>query len=121
VVYTGTHDNDTTMGWEATLPTKTRRHLKEYLGERDEDPPWGLIRVTLASVSEMAIVPMQDLLSLPSEARMNIPGQGEGNWEWRLHGRSLTSSLAKRLRELAAFYGRGEEENNLPASGVVVF
>lgn len=83
VVYTGTHDNDTTLGWYNGLDEKTRQHVMEYLGFPQEPMPWPLIRAALRSVARLAVVPLQDLLALDSAHRMNVPGSTSGNWRWR--------------------------------------
>lgn len=106
VVYTGTHDNDTTRGWFASLGDKGRRHLLRYIRVVDDDIVWGLIECAMASVARLAIIPAQDLLGLDSSARMNLPGTAEGNWSWRLPPGGLTEGVAHRLRELSELYGR---------------
>jgi len=106
VVYTGTHDNDTTVGWFASAPAHERGMAQRYLGRSGEDIAWDLIRLALASVADTAVVPMQDVLSLGSEARMNRPGSTQGNWTWRLTPGQLAASPAGRLRELTTLYGR---------------
>jgi 4-alpha-glucanotransferase len=109
VVYTGTHDNDTTAGWWASASPLVRQHVLEYLGyDIGEEVNWALIRMALASVANMAIVPLQDVLSLGSEARMNTPGRSGGNWSWRVIPDMLTSQLADRLRALTVLYQRAE-------------
>jgi 4-alpha-glucanotransferase len=97
-VYTGTHDNDTTLGWWRSSP-EARNHLAEYLGHTpsEEEAPWLLTRLALQSVAELAVIPRQDLLSLGSEARLNTPGLPEHNWTWRLPPGQLTAELAERL------------------------
>lgn len=109
VVFTGTHDNNTTQGWYAhELDAHGRAALRGYVGRvlgEDEVAPV-LIRLALGSVARLAIIPMQDYLGLGEEGRMNIPGVAGGNWGWRLEGHVLTDSLAGRMRELAAAYGR---------------
>lgn len=109
VVYTGTHDTNTVVGWfrrEATRDVK--RRLSEYVGRRvsERNVHWEMIRLAMSSVARIAIIPMQDLLGLPEEARMNLPSTKEGNWRWRLLKRELTSALAKRLRKMTVIYGR---------------
>jgi len=84
VVYTGTHDNDTTLGWFHSLDAPTRQRVLDYLDCGPEDMPWALIEAALASPARLAVIPMQDLLSLGSEARFNTPGTTHGNWRWRL-------------------------------------
>ena len=84
VVYTGTHDNDTTLGWFTSIPEETRRFVLQVLGAEPKDMPWALIEAAIASPAMLAVVPMQDLLALGTEARMNTPGSLEGNWAWRM-------------------------------------
>jgi len=107
VVYTGTHDNDTTVGWWAILDERTRQHVRDYLGARDEHIAWDFIRAALMSVADTAIIPMQDILGLGSWARLNLPGRAEGNWAWRMRPDQINSDLAYRLGYLTALYGRG--------------
>ncbi len=106
IVYTGTHDNDTTQGWLASLSEKEKRFARSYLDLADEDVSWPLIRLALSSVAEMCVVPLQDLLGLGSEARMNTPGTTAGNWRWRLPPSLLTPVVAQHLRGLTETYGR---------------
>ena len=106
VVYTGTHDNDTTLGWYQSLPESVQHHVQAYLGMPQESMPWPMVRSALASVAQLTILPMQDLLALGSEHRMNIPGSSEGNWRWRFEWEQLNDDLAPRLRGLMALYGR---------------
>ena len=106
VVYTGTHDNDTTLGWYTSLPEGTRRYVNDYLGTLHETMPWPLIRCALASVARMAIIPMQDILGLGSEDRMNIPGTTEGNWGWRFKWEQMPAGIIERLRHYTQLYGR---------------
>jgi 4-alpha-glucanotransferase len=108
VVYTGTHDNDTTTGWYATLDDNARRHLQDYLGLWDGDGPDALMRAALASVAQLAVLPLQDILQLGSEARLNLPGTVTGNWQWRAPPDGLTPALARHHRELNALFGRSE-------------
>lgn len=106
VVYTGTHDNDTTVGWYHALSRDTRNFVDEYLHSADEAMPWPLIRAAMASVATLAIIPMQDVLSLGSEHRMNIPGKSDGNWRWRFNWSQVDEGLASRLHHLSNLYGR---------------
>ena len=106
IVYTGTHDNDTTRGWWSTLDEFTRDHVRRYLGVDGHDLTWDLIRVALSSVSELAVIPLQDLLNLGSDTRMNTPGLGEGNWRWRVRQDAFNPSVSKRLKELIELYNR---------------
>ncbi|HSP33795.1 MAG TPA: 4-alpha-glucanotransferase [Thermoanaerobaculia bacterium] len=106
VVYTGTHDNDTAGGWFEHAPEDEREEARMYLGEECTDIAWALIRAAYTSVAETAIVPVQDILGLGSDARMNRPGAGLDNWSWRLRSGSLTRALAQRLRKLGEITGR---------------
>jgi 4-alpha-glucanotransferase len=106
VVYTGTHDNDTTAGWYEKLPGSQHEALQKKLGVSEREIVWAMIRAALASPANTAIVPAQDLLELGSEARMNLPGVAKGNWGWRLKDGALTRKLAQRLRSLTMEYGR---------------
>ncbi|MDQ4106644.1 MAG: 4-alpha-glucanotransferase [Actinomycetota bacterium] len=105
VVYTGTHDNDTTAGWWRSADPEGRSFARRYLG-KDYVCVRDFVRLAYASVAERAVVPMQDLLELGPEHRMNTPGTTEGNWSWRLDKSALTPELAERLRGLAETYGR---------------
>jgi 4-alpha-glucanotransferase len=106
VVYTGTHDNDTTLGWYRSLDAKARKYVDDYLGRSREPMPWPLIRTALASRSELAIIPMQDLLGLDGSHRMNLPGTARGNWGWRYSWDQVPPDLADRVRRQVEMYGR---------------
>ncbi|MFI5182480.1 MAG: 4-alpha-glucanotransferase [Thermoanaerobaculia bacterium] len=106
VVYTGTHDNDTTRGWWQALDEKIRDKVRDYLGTDGREIAWDLIRAAFTSVAERAIVPMQDLAGLGSEARMNVPGRAEGNWSWRARREHFSEASAARLRRLATLTAR---------------
>ncbi len=106
VAYTGTHDNDTSRGWFETAPPAEREFALRYLRTNETDFVWDLIRAVWASVAVFAIVPMQDLLGLGSEARMNYPGRAHGNWEWRMEWAMLTEAEKERLREFNYLYNR---------------
>ena len=107
VVYTGTHDNDTTVGWYAELDPEAKEFAKKYLKITDEtDVEWEFIRGALASVSETAIIPMQDYLGLGAEARINVPSTLGTNWKWRLVNGQCSSELAARIKEMATLYAR---------------
>ncbi len=106
VVYTGTHDNDTTLGWFNTRDEAEREAVLCYLNRDGRDIGWDLIRLAMASVADVAVVPLQDVLRLGSEARQNTPGRLGGNWAWRLRAEALTPELARALREMTAMYGR---------------
>ncbi len=114
VLYTGTHDNDTSIGWYAQADSKTRDHVRRYYGISGENIGWDFIRSALRSSAKLAILPLQDLLSLESGARLNTPGQAEGNWQWRVQPQQLLQFQKESgayIRELNALYGR------LPESG----
>ncbi|HYM42652.1 MAG TPA: 4-alpha-glucanotransferase [Steroidobacteraceae bacterium] len=106
VVYTGTHDNDTTLGWFARLDRETAARVELYLGAGAGEVPAALIRTALGSVARLAVIPVQDLLGLGSESRLNTPGTVSGNWSWRLPAAALDGALARRYAELNAVYGR---------------
>jgi len=107
ICYTGTHDNDTTVGWFETASDYTREHCTEYLRIRDNDSiAWIMIAAALSSVSRFAIVPMQDLLELGSEGRMNTPSVAAGNWSWRCKAADFSDELAAKLKRLTKLYGR---------------
>lgn len=110
VCYTGTHDNDTTAGWfrahKGGATGKERAYLRRYLNTFGVEINWDFIRAAYASVSDIAMVPAQDVLGLGSDARMNRPSSASGNWDWRLPTRSLTASVRRRLKRLAEDAGR---------------
>jgi 4-alpha-glucanotransferase len=113
VVYTGTHDNDTAWGWFETAPENERDFARRYLACdpcESSDPsqgfPWSLVRAAWGSVAVFAIAPMQDLLSLGTEARMNFPSKLGGNWSWRLRDHQLSPELQAQLREINYLYRR---------------
>jgi len=107
VVYTGTHDNDTTRGWFAALDPATKARVLDYLGGTADEVSWSMIRTAYTSVADLAIVPLQDVLDLGSEARMNVPGVARGNWSWRAPSDAFTPERAHRLRRLAEDTERG--------------
>jgi 4-alpha-glucanotransferase len=106
VVYTGTHDNDTTRGWFAAMPRRDRRRLRRYLPATESNMAWDLIRAAWASVADLAIVPLQDVLNLGSEARMNVPGTTGGCWRWRFTEHMLRPEALDRLAEWTELYER---------------
>ena len=118
VVYTGTHDNDTTAGWYEKLPGTQREALLKMLGVGDREIVWAMIRAALASPANTAIVPAQDLLELGSSARMNFPGIAKGNWGWRMQAGALTDKLAQRLRSLTVEYGRLIDDDAIPTATI---
>ncbi|MES2944164.1 MAG: 4-alpha-glucanotransferase [Pseudomonadota bacterium] len=107
VVYTGTHDNNTTQGWWAEASLALRKQVLDYLGaENEHDMHWQLIRAACASVADTAIHPLQDVLGLGAEHRMNLPGQGEGHWEWRFSWAQVQPGHAERLAWFGSLYRR---------------
>jgi 4-alpha-glucanotransferase len=110
VVYTGTHDNNTIRGWfEREAQPADKKRFFRYLGRRVSAKaiPWELIRLAMMSRANLAIIPMQDILGLGAEARMNRPATGDGNWEWQLAPGQFTPTLAEKLRAMTETYGRG--------------
>ncbi|MCC5637908.1 4-alpha-glucanotransferase [Nostoc sp. CHAB 5844] len=111
VVYTGTHDNDTTVGWFDQASDYEKQNFLLYLGcLSPEGVHWDLIRLALSSVANQAIIPLQDVLGLGTDARMNFPSVAEGNWEWRYHSEALTKELSDRLKILTQLYGRAPQQ-----------
>ena len=106
VVYTGTHDNDTTVGWYTSLDAETQRRVDYFLRSGPGQMPQAMIHSLMASVAQLAVVPMQDLLCLGSEARLNTPGTAIGNWAWRLPEDSLRTELAQHCALLNRVFGR---------------
>lgn len=107
VVYTGTHDNNTTIGWFDQISGHEKENVLRYLGcISSEGVNWDFIRLALSSVANQAIIPMQDILGLGGEAQMNFPSKAEGNWEWRYRPDALTHQLRDRLKTLTYTYGR---------------
>lgn len=106
VVYTGTHDNDTTMGWYSTLDDHQRYHLHDYLNHHEPNMPYALIELALSSSANLAIIPLQDLLELDASHRMNIPGTALGNWQWRFDWWQLKSEMQDKIAGLIDKYGR---------------
>ena len=108
VVYTGTHDNDTTVGWWAALSDENRTRLGEYIGHWIEKPHWDLIRLAWASVGVLAFAPLQDVMGAGTEARMNMPGVADGNWAWRFRWEQIPAGAIDRLAEWTVRYNRGK-------------
>jgi 4-alpha-glucanotransferase len=106
LVYTGTHDNNTTLGWYADLTDDERRVVDEYLGHPRDPMPWPLVQCAMMSPARLAIVPMQDALGLDGEHRMNLPGSIEGNWGWRFRWEDVPPELKTQLRHLVWMTGR---------------
>jgi 4-alpha-glucanotransferase len=110
VVYTGTHDNDTTRGWwEFSAGEEEKRHAANYFGNVSDGIHWAFIRAAFSSVATLAIVPLQDVLGLGNEARMNTPSLSDGNWGWRFAPKALTDGLAKKLAALSLVCDRGPQ------------
>ena len=106
VVYTGTHDNDTTLGWWESVDEDVRTNTQRHLLRPDEPMPWALVRLAMASSTQLAVVPAQDLLELGSESRMNVPGSAEGNWSWQADAGVFDEKLADRVRTLVEEHDR---------------
>ena len=106
VAYTGTHDNDTVLGWYESLTRKERSFCLRYLPSDGQDLPWDMVRAIWRSMAMLSLAPMQDLLSLGTGARMNFPGRPSGNWTWRMPEDSLTDELCERLHDLNYLYSR---------------
>ena len=118
VVYTGTHDNDTTLGWWNNAATEDEKLLATaYLGIGEEGVAWAFVRGALTSVANLAIVPVQDVLGLDSEGRMNVPSITNGNWSWRLGKQALTPQLAQRLAALVEVTDRDPFAKQRSAGG----
>lgn len=117
VVYTGTHDNDTTVGWYSGSSTPEERdYARRYLAIDGWQINWDLIRLALASVAVFAVVPMQDLLGLGTEARMNFPSKPSGYWRWRYRPESLSEYVTNRLKELSWLYRRTKDDGSTALS-----
>jgi len=106
VIYTGTHDNDTTLGWFRSMPSRVKRMVRSYLGTSGRDICRDMIRLAMGSVADYCIIPLQDVLGLGSEARMNLPGRAGGNWQWRYSAGALNEELAADLKEMVELFGR---------------
>jgi 4-alpha-glucanotransferase len=121
VVYTGTHDNDTTVGWWNSSATEDeKKAAATYLGIGDEGVHWAFMRAALTSVANLVVIPAQDVLGLDSDARMNVPSQTVGSWAWRLHAGALTPELAAKLATLVEITDRDTslQETQSPAEQV---
>jgi 4-alpha-glucanotransferase len=105
-VYTGTHDNDTTVGWYRSIDTREQAHVRQYIGTNVRDIGWQLMRLAFSSVADMALIPMQDVLRLGTEARMNTPGTVANNWRWRFDWQDIKEGDVAGLRTLTETYGR---------------
>ena len=131
VVYTGTHDNDTTRGWyEATGPEyagddravieRERDLVRRYIARDGSDITWDFIRLALSSVADIAVIPMQDILDLGGEARMNRPGVASGQWDWRLTPEQFASAWSERLADLCRLYGRPPKKRKVEPASIEV-
>ena len=114
VTYTGTHDNDTSLGWFTLLPESGKKRVCDYLGCTAKNFAESFVRCALASPSWLCLIPMQDVLALGSEHRMNTPGTMWGNWQWRMTKTMPAASKMKRLAELTELYGRARAEKEAP-------
>lgn len=112
VVYTGTHDNDTTIGWYNSASEKIKDHFRRYAGADGSDPSWSLIKLASASCADMAVFPIQDIMNLGTQARMNVPGAAEGNWTFRVRSLSDIKPFEEGLRYVTELYGRILEKGN---------
>ncbi|HEX6509910.1 MAG TPA: 4-alpha-glucanotransferase, partial [Chloroflexota bacterium] len=110
VVYTGTHDNDTTVGWWVSIGEDERQAVRRYAGTIGSDISWDMIRLAFASVADLAVVPLQDVLRAGTKSRMNLPGRPEGNWSWRFVNHALSEAHVADLRGLVDVYGRKPDE-----------
>ncbi|MCD6580343.1 MAG: 4-alpha-glucanotransferase [Desulfuromusa sp.] len=106
VIYTGTHDNNTTLGWWRSLDASGKKQVRDHLQNPCRKMPWPLIEAALSSVAKLAIIPLQDILSLPATSRMNTPGIATGNWQWRFQKDSLSAEIADKLKSRSHLYGR---------------
>ena len=123
IVYTGTHDNDTTLGWYRTLSEKDRQFTRDYMNNGaspEAEIPWDFIRLALSSTADLAVIPLQDYLGLGGEARINTPSTLGGNWTWRLQKGQFTREICERCRQMNQLYGRGPaqepSEDEVPES-----
>ncbi|MGC9349688.1 MAG: 4-alpha-glucanotransferase [Anaerolineae bacterium] len=110
VIYTGTHDNDTTIGWYESREEDELKNIHAYLGPTNEPINWALIRMAYRAVSDLAVVPLQDVMGLGTEARMNTPGKFGGNWTWRFQRGAISKVNQELLAQMALTYGRKEPE-----------
>lgn len=116
VIYTGTHDNDTTLGWWSTLSDKERGAVISLVGQCNDGPNWGLIRLAQSSCANLSVVPLQDVLGLGSEARLNTPSTHAGNYHWRYNAGTLRPELAGKLASLAEVTDRLPHPMAVPAA-----
>jgi 4-alpha-glucanotransferase len=110
VVYTGTHDNDTSRGWYKRVEESEKSFYRRYLNRDGSQVAWDLIRATWGSVAVFALAPMQDFLGLDNDARMNYPGNPSGNWNWRMPENAMSKSLQVMIKEINFLYGREKSQ-----------
>ena len=109
VVYTGTHDNDTIRGWYESLKPADKQMAVRYMNSKrtpESEIHWDFIRLALASVADLAVIPLQDYLGLGSEARLNTPSTLGSNWTWRMKKDAFTPDIREKCRSMAQLYGR---------------
>ena len=109
VVYTGTHDNNTTLGWFLSdkLPETAKNNVRQYVNSHNDGQiSWDLIRLAMSSIADLAIIPLQDILGFGEDCRMNTPGTGKGNWRWCCASHFLNEEIAQRLLHITRFYNR---------------
>jgi 4-alpha-glucanotransferase len=117
IIYTGTHDNDTTAGWwNSGASENERRNALAYLGNCDDGIAWSFVRAAQSSVADLCVIPMQDVLGLGSEARMNTPSLHGGNWRWRVSQNQITRELTEKLAQLAEVSDRLPQAFSVPAN-----
>jgi 4-alpha-glucanotransferase len=120
VVYTGTHDNETTVGWYHNASSYEKDHVRRYMAVNGHDIAWDMIRMAHSSVANTAVIPMQDLLNLGNEARMNFPGKVGGYWRWRYRADALSEHLVYRLHEITELYGRAPGQQQVAKVETIV-
>jgi 4-alpha-glucanotransferase len=108
ICYSGTHDNDTTVGWYQKVDENKKDKVRRYMNTDANNISWDFIRTCFSSVSQMAIVPLQDILSLDTNARMNLPGTSMGNWQWRYTEDMLNNNIIHRLKQITILFGRNQ-------------
>ena len=110
VVYTGTHDNDTTLGWYESASEREKDHFRRYMNVSGKDAAWDMIRLAFSSPAQLAVVPLQDILGLGTEHRMNIPGTTGGNWGFAFQSEQWTEGCTNGLLYLSRLFGRNGEQ-----------
>ena len=106
VVYTGTHDNDTTIGWYSEQSDKDKDYIRRYMNVSGDSINWDLIRLAMSSSAKYCIIPIQDIIGLDSNARMNTPGVADGNWQFRFNESDLTENMAETLKYFCKLFNR---------------